>query len=186
MKQLCILAAAALLLAGCASDPYMPVNTAAPAMAPNATVWGMYGDWDLNRDNWVTPDEFNTRFGPVYDAWAGTDRVLSTQEMADRSWTWWDVDGDGMIDSNEWNRGVNTWRFEGLDWRTLDQWDVNRDNRISPSEYRTGFLGTWPNQTTFEREAMRDSWWGWWDADGDGRIDANEWNTQMNAGWPQR
>lgn len=189
MKQLSIsmFAVAALVLAGCASDPYAPRGaTTAPAMSPNATVWGMYSEWDTNRDSMVTREEFNARFDPVYDTWAGTDRVLTTSELADTTWTWWDTDRDGRIDSNEWNRGVNTWRFEGLNWGNLDRWDANRDGRISQSEYRTGFTGMWPAQTNLDRDAMRDSWWGWWDTNRDGRLDQNEWNNRMNSAWPQR
>ena len=185
MKQLCIFAIAALAFTACASDPYMGAGTVAPAMSPNATVWGLYHDWDADRDDRVTREEFDRRFDPVYDPWAGSDRLLTNAEMADRTWPWWDVDGDGMIDSNEWSRGVNAWRFEGLDWRSLDQWDVNRDDRISLAEYRTGFAGTWSDAATLDRTAMGDTWWGWWDANRDNRIDVDEWNARVNLGWPR-
>ena len=66
-------------------------------------------------------------------------------------------------------------------WGGLTAWDVDRDNRITESEWDTGFRNVRPN-ATWSRDELADTWWDWWDGNDDNMVDETEWRTR-SAYW---
>lgn len=64
-------------------------------------------DWDLDNDGRLLENEFDQRFGGIYDTWdRDRNNSLTRDELRD---TWWDLfDGndDDFIDANEWRETV--------------------------------------------------------------------------------
>jgi hypothetical protein len=67
---------------------------------------GIFGDWDTDRDEMLSEDEWNVGFGDDYD------------ENRFGGYTDWDADQSGMLDQNEFNEGV----FGGYDEDDDDLW----------------------------------------------------------------
>ena len=65
-------------------------------------------DWDLDNDGRLLENEFDQRFGGIYDRW-DTDRNngLTRDELRDTWWDLFDGNNDDFVDGNEWRN--TTW-----------------------------------------------------------------------------
>ncbi len=135
-----IAAGSAAAIAGCATYP------AAPATASN-TRCGTYGYIDVNNDNWITGDEWNTYRTGAY--------------------SFWDTDKDGRIDRSEFER---CWRGGGFyreAYYNPDYWthywtafDANADGYLSADEYWSA--QAWTRIDANANGRIDANEWVWW------------------------
>lgn len=65
-------------------------------------------DWDIDNDGRLLENEFDQRFGGIYDRWdMDRNNALTRDEFRDTWWDLFDNNNDDFIDDNEW-RNV-TW-----------------------------------------------------------------------------
>lgn len=82
-------------------------NRATGAWKFDGVDYNTWRDWDVNNDNHLMRDEFDQRFGGIYDHWdADRNNALSRDELHDTWWDLFDGNNDDFIDSMEW-KGVN-------------------------------------------------------------------------------
>jgi hypothetical protein len=63
-----------------------------------------WNDWDSDHDGRLLENEFDQRFGAIYDTWdADRNNALTRDEAADTWWDLFDGNNDDIIDTNEWN-----------------------------------------------------------------------------------
>lgn len=161
-----------------------------PATATVVTVdrsWGAWGDWDTDKNDQLARNEFDGRFDTVYDRWdADRSRALSRDELADTWYDLWDNNNDNFIDEQEWTRGSRNWNFDGVDFRSWRQWDVDNDGRADANEFRQGFRSIYDvfdtdRNDNITREELRQRWWDLFDGNDDNMIDASEWRARTGA-----
>lgn len=146
--------------------------------------WGGWADWDADRDNRLARNEFDTRFGGVYDRW-DTDRnaALSRDEMRDTWYDLWDNNNDNIVDEAEWTRATKSWNFKDVNYNGWRDWDVNNDGRLMNDEFGQRFGGIYDRWDTdrnnaLTRDEMRDTWWDLFDNNNDDMIDSDEWRAR--------
>merc|ERR1711976_496309 len=104
----------------------------------------IFSGWDQNRDNLLSEDEFSGGVYSTYDRDAndGLDETeyglvdegapgYWNREVAAEGYQAWDIDGDGVILSNEFADGFGE---VGL----LGEWDVDRDGSLNEEEFTNG------------------------------------------------
>lgn len=118
---------------------FLPILLALIALSCTQPTERTFEDWDLDGDSQVNQDEFN-------DSW-------TTQGY----WNLYDRDNDGIIDEEEWNKGLDEYydRFDRDQLGNYRDYDLNND----------GWL---------DEEELAESSFVIWDTDGDGRIDSSE------------
>ena len=100
---------------------------------------GLFGVWDRDRNNQIDETEWNNAVSHWYPAGANYGTYAD-----------WNTNGDGWLDTNEFNSGLDRTGF-------YNGWDTNTDNVIDTNEYDTGLFNLW-------------------DTNRDTNIDANEWD----------
>lgn len=78
----------------------------------------------------------------------------------------WDEDNAGFVDQTEFNKQ--------FDQKYYDQWDANKDSRLSETEYNAGVDKYYGRVDDFGADRYKD-----WDMDEDGTIDINEFQSGM-------
>lgn len=139
-------------------------------------------DWDTDRDNELSEQEFNQGFSEnVYNRWNTDDEEgwLSEDEVTTGMYGAWDRDGSGWLSENEVEQGGRSWFGTPVDY---DQWDTNDDQRVDQNEMRQGLR---QNQTVRGWDQNRNQRWeetemsgplfNYMDRDGDDAIDGAEW-----------
>ncbi|MBW7467524.1 hypothetical protein ABID22_002963 [Pontibacter aydingkolensis] len=121
----------------------------------------MYSQWDANADGNLDENEFNMTF---YRAW--------------------DSNNDGVLDEAEWSTATADYGITGQGWA---DWDTNKDNNLSDTEFRTGFMkSNYMRDWDMDRDGKisqreySDGLFKVWDTNRDGTLDANEYNTRYN------
>ncbi len=139
MGKLCLatLLGSAAAIAACAPAP-------APVAVATANACGTYGYVDVNNDDLITGDEWNTYRSSTY--------------------SFWDIDRDGRISRSEFERCYRGGGFYRQAYYNPDYWpnywtafDANADGYLSADEYWSA------------------SAWTRIDRNRNGRIDADEW-----------
>lgn len=138
-------------------------------------------DLDTNQDDQVTRDEFETWFDQeVWNDWdADADDQVAMNEAAESFWGWWDENGDGAVDQQEYQTASNVFAFEGVEYDDFAQ-VAGDDQRWSREEFEPWFeqnLWTgWDADSNQElgRQEAGDAFWQWWDENGDDQVDAEE------------
>lgn len=77
-----------------------------------------YKAWDMNHDGFLSPDEWQMQ----------TPRWYGPKNVSYQTYTYWDKNGDGRVDSTEFDT-------VGAATNLYSVWDVNADNRIENDEY---------------------------------------------------
>ena len=167
------------------------VTSTSATVDPSAEVeidreWGLLADWDTDRDDRIGEQEFGTRFGNVYDRWdLDHNASLSRDEMADTWYDLWDGNDDNIVDEQEWTRPSEGWDFDGVDWNTWRDWDVDNDGRLAENEFDTRFTPIYERWDTdsngVTRDELRDTWWDMFDNNNDNFVDSTEWTRNV---WP--
>lgn len=111
--------------------PFKPlVLGAALAMSSSAFAAGTtdFSDWDSNRDDMLSKDEFQSgmRSNGLFDSWdTNNDGNLDRTEYDGVGWDYdyadWDYDDDGLLTENETYGGV----FSAYDGNEDGHWDVD-------------------------------------------------------------
>ena len=148
--------------------------------------WGALSDWDADRDNRLARNEFDARWGGLYDRWdRDRNAAVSRDELADTWYDLWDNNNDNFVDEQEWTRATKAWDFEGIDWNGWRDWDIDNDGRLLANEFDQRFGGIYDRWDTdrnnaLTRDELRDTWWDLFDNNDDDLIDENEWR---NVTW---
>lgn len=74
--------------------------------------FGEFADWDLDSDDALGIYELQQGFArtSLFRYWDGDeDGSLTRKEFAEEAFAVWDTSDNGMIDQNEWDRGVEEW-----------------------------------------------------------------------------
>jgi len=103
-------------------DPGAYFNT---RLTPDAFYKFAYARWDLNHDNFISQDEWNVATGRWYVTPSG---VAVTSAPSYQTYSYWDKNGNGMIDAGEFDAAVASTQLYKI-------WDVNADNVIANDEY---------------------------------------------------
>lgn len=92
--------------------------------ATNKRVGYAFNDYDLNRDNRIDRDEFNTVFA-------------NEGQFED-----WDIDQDRRLTQDEWNKGFNNFSssYPYEERGVFDDWDTDGDTYVDNDEYNEGFF----------------------------------------------
>lgn len=163
MKQYLTLIAATLLVGACATTDRTRFDV-----------------WDVDRDARISATEFNRGYDTVRIDWdRNNDRVFDRNEVAAGVFGWYDVDGDGILDQNEYMRAQAAFGDElGL----FADYDANRDVRIQNREFvdrfnRTTVYDRWDvdRSGTLDDTELRTGWFGAADRNRDGFVDRSEW-----------
>src|SRR5690606_942340 len=77
-----------------------------------------YSIWDTDRDGFLSDEEWKTN----------TVRWYGPTTTTYKSYTYWDKNGDGMIDATEFDTTAT-------DTKLYSVWDTNADSRIENNEY---------------------------------------------------
>ena len=148
--------------------------------------WGAWSDWDADRDNRLARNEFDARWGGLYDRWdRDRNAAVSRDELADTWYDLWDNNNDNLVDEQEWNRATKAWDFDGVAYNGWRDWDVDNDGRLLENEFDQRFGGIYDRWDTdrnnaLTRDELRDTWWDLFDNNNDDFIDDNEWR---NVTW---
>ena len=148
--------------------------------------WGALRDWDADRDNRLARNEFDARWGGLYDRWdRDRNAAVSRDELADTWYDLWDNNNDNLVDEQEWNRATQSWKFDGVAYNGWRDWDVDNDGRLVENEFDQRFGGIYDRWDTdrnnsLTRDELRDTWWDLFDNNNDDFIDDNEWR---NVTW---
>ena len=136
-------------------------------------------DTDQNQE--VSRDEFDTWFDQ--QVWGDLDTDTNDQvaqaEYADTFWGWWNADGDDAVSQEEYQRGRETFDFEGVDYADFQQ-AAGDDQRWTREEFDPWFQqNLWTEWDTdsdqqITREEAADAWWQLWDENDDDRLDQQE------------
>lgn len=80
----------------------------------------------------------------------------------------WDEDGDGSLNENEWQQGVDTY------YSNIDGWKKSKNRNFS----------TWDRNRngTLDENEFRQGSYSTWDANGNNNIDENEYNNYYTLG----
>ena len=134
----------AAVIAGCAATP--PPG-AVPAASVAGNVCGTYGYVDVNRDGWISGDEWNTWRTSTY--------------------TFWDTDRDGRIDRGEFERCYRAGGFYPATAYNPDYWtnywtafDANNDGYLSADEYWSA--NAWTRVDHNMNGRIDADEWVWW------------------------
>lgn len=136
---------------------------------------------DTNQDDQVTRDEFDTWFDQeVWNEWdADADEQVAMNEASESFWGWWDGNGDGAVDQQEYQTGRDTFAFENVEYQDFDE-VAGDDQRWSREEFDPWFeqslWSTWDadGDQQLGRQEAGDTFWQWWDENGDDQVDADE------------
>jgi Ca2+-binding EF-hand superfamily protein len=96
-----------------------------------------FSDWDSNDNNKIEKNEYRINSNLFEEFDANNDNKLSQNEIRDKVYKMVDTNTDGYIDSIEWNQAqllVNT-NKNGEVKVNLNDWDSDRDSKISKSEF---------------------------------------------------
>lgn len=167
---------------GAQGEPRRAVADQAPAL--------VFVDFDRDRNRQLTNEEFRPLAGRVYATWDGNqNRRLERNEFYGGVYNVWDMDRDGRVNEDEYNRAWGTWG-RGLDRIDFARFDRNRDRFIDREEFGAG----WGDGGLYERwDADRGGWlaenefgtglFGIWDGDRGGSLAENEFNTWGGYNW---
>ena len=122
--------------------------------------------WDADANRYIGEDEFAAGIGETdlfetYDV--DQDDALGTEEIAIARYQTMDLDGDGELTVDEWDRWVDANVGETEVNLSASDWDENGDNVIS--------------QTEFEEEVVRIG--GFVDAGTDERYEERQFQTEL-------
>lgn len=193
MKKLAVLACFLMLFAvGCEQEVMeepleteIDYDTAPPA--PGAPSYNLEEDWDLaswdaDGNQELSREEWASGFEARYAAWdPDGDGAIGPDEAADTWRDWFDGNDDDIIDSDEWNTGVETFAFDNVDYGEMSAWDTDGNGEISADEWRAGYESTvwtaWDADASgdLSRDEIDDPWWAFFDGNDDDIIDSDEW-----------
>ncbi|HEX6099937.1 MAG TPA: hypothetical protein VF432_26730, partial [Thermoanaerobaculia bacterium] len=117
--------------------------------------WGALSDWDADRDKRLARNEFDARWGGLYDRWdRDRNAAVSRDELADTWYDLWDNNNDDFVDEQEWTRATKAWDFEGIDWNGWRDWDIDNDGRLLENEFDQRFGGIYDRWDTDRNNAL--------------------------------
>lgn len=144
--------------------------------------WWIYSDWDRDADQRLTEPEFRQGWERAFSEWdIDDDGSLGSEEVAEMFRSFFDRDGDNLVDRQEFGTGANRWSFEGIEWGNWDQRDIDSDAELTETEWRQGWSEHVADDWDAAREGvagdeMRERFWNFFDGDGDGAVTVSEWN----------
>jgi hypothetical protein len=136
-------------------------------------------DLDTDTDRQVSREEYDTWFDQeVWNEWGG-DQQVGSDEFGDTWWMLWDENADDAIDQQEYQRGTETFAWDGVtypDFATA----AGDDQRWTRDEldpwFEENVWSTWDtdSDTYLTRDEAADTWWDLWDGNDDDMIDDQE------------
>lgn len=116
----------------------------------------VFTELDRDDDDHLDEEELHDATVVYYDVLdMDQDGILTDRELSDGLFGVWDVNRDGRLSEQEFERGALAWFPADVETDPL-AWDANDDSRVDRAEFHAGL----------ERERVLASW----DRDGDGRV----------------
>lgn len=123
---------------------------------------GLFGTFDANDDGDITEEEWEQSFDVenVYDGWydawdVNDDGVLDSNEFSAGLYDYYDANDNGVFDEQEWDKNFDLDRTHNSRYAG---WDINNDGTLDEQEFSSGM---------FER----------YDANDNDTVTAEEWHT---------
>lgn len=119
---------------------------------------GSFERWDMNEDGRWDRGEFERVLNdaPFYEKWdTNRDRSFSEEELNAGIFNLYDVNGDQILDENEFNNFTSAWIGDGAN--EYREWDTNNDNYLDGDEfnfgiYNAGIYDEWKEEHDGEKE----------------------------------
>ncbi len=188
MALLALSACGALVLVACEPEAERGLEDAEAADAPatERPVSTPYETWDANRDRVLQRDEFaqwRTEQGLFAD-WVG-DEGLDREVVNEDIRVALDVDGDGIVNEDEWRTGMTPLLDDAGTW---SDWDADGDseldaNEISESLETRGFYDVIDadSDDVIDDEEIGDFFYDVFDLNDNGEIDVTEWDASAEV-----
>lgn len=128
-----------------------------------------FDNYDTNRDRNIDRNEFNERNNQNYQMWdTNRDNNLDEREYYDYTFRSLDRDGDRDLNQEEWESGRDNVYGDYLDSDDFNQYDRDRNQRMSQDEFDRSMRGTY--------------FYGDMDTNRDRRVDTDEFNQRSFEG----
>lgn len=143
-----------------------------------------FGEWDVDDNGSLSRAEFEPGIGTTgwFRQWdADRNAMLAEAELASGVFRLFDRNDDGVLDRQEWERGIAAFYGPGTPDFAVSDWDADADDVLDEDEFAAGLASTglYRGLAGYDRALTEPEFarglFDWWENDDDDMLSRDEW-----------